>query len=241
MTTHNDDRFAVRHALRDLTAELHQLERASKAFDVRAQQTKDQDRRALPLSSTGAGPRRGRECVAPALARRVAAGRARGRGPERDRGADRRCAHDPRRPPDHRHRRPCATSSRPLSWTATAMPLPPISARGRGSATKATRGTGPSDEQFFAGAHLTLGGLDLQSSAQLSQLTYTTLRGGPRPADLGQPRRSGDALLPRARVGDRPQRVPRPADAVADRVQRRLTGHHRRAARPIAARAASIE
>ncbi len=41
--------------------------------------------------------------------------------------------------------------------------------------------TNPDDEQFFAGAHLTLGGLDVESNAQLGQLTYTLLRGGRDP------------------------------------------------------------
>ena len=40
----------------------------------------------------------------------------------------------------------------------------------------------PDDEQFFAGAHLSLGGLNVQSGAQLNQLTYTLLHGGNDPA-----------------------------------------------------------
>lgn len=36
----NRDRFAIRRALRGMTAELHQLEREARAFDVREQQTK---------------------------------------------------------------------------------------------------------------------------------------------------------------------------------------------------------
>jgi hypothetical protein len=41
---------------------------------------------------------------------------------------------------------------------------------------------GPDDAQFFADAHLTLGGLNVQSNAQLKQLSYTLLQAGKQPA-----------------------------------------------------------
>ena len=40
----------------------------------------------------------------------------------------------------------------------------------------------PDDVQFFAAAHLSLGGLDVQSNAQLRQLSHTLLQGGDDPA-----------------------------------------------------------
>jgi hypothetical protein len=40
----------------------------------------------------------------------------------------------------------------------------------------------PDDAQFFANAHLTLGGLAVQSDAQLKELSYTLLQGGEQPA-----------------------------------------------------------